>query len=167
MDRLYVETKVLSDATGAVTGIAWPFKGPDRMGDLIEKGAFSKAAFPLPMLFGHDPNDPIGIWESATEKADGYHVKGRMLVDDVPRAREVRALVQAGAVRGLSIGYVSRKSKIRPDGGRTILDLELMEVSLVVIPAHPGAKVTSAKDAAQALRLAAMLQRAQAQIEKR
>jgi HK97 family phage prohead protease len=167
MDRAYVETKVLSDETGAISGIAWKFATPDRVGDVIEKGAFAKATLPLPMLFGHDPSDPVGVWEAATEKADGLHMAGRLLIDDVPRAREVRALVQAGAVRGISIGFMTRKATARPGGGRTIKDLELLEVSLVTIPAHPGARVTSAKDAVGALRLAAALQRATAQLSMR
>lgn len=165
MERHFIETKVLSDESGTVSGIAWPFSKPDRMGDMIQKGAFAMASMPLPMLFGHDPSDPVGVWESGTEKASGFEVTGRLLVEDLARAKEVRALVQAGAVRGLSIGFRTKKATSRPDGGRTITDLELLEISLVTVPAHPGAKVTSAKDAAQALRLAAMLQRAEAQIK--
>lgn len=167
MDRSYIETKILSDDTGTITALAWPFATPDRVGDMIEKGAFARASMPLPMLFGHDPNDPVGVWEEAIEAADGLHLKGRLLVDDLPRAREVRALVQAGAVRGISIGFVTRKALPRKGGGRTIKDLELMEASLVTLPAHPGARVTSAKDAVGALRLAAELQRAAAHLSLR
>lgn len=167
MDRLFFETKLLADDAGAISGIAWKFATPDRVGDVIEKGAFAGTSLPLPMLFGHDQNDPIGVWEQAEEKADGLHVTGRLLIDDVPRAREVRALVQAGAVRGISIGFRGRKALPRKGGGRIISDLELLEVSLVAVPAHPGAKVTSAKSAAGALRLTAALQRATAQLAAR
>jgi HK97 family phage prohead protease len=166
MEKAFIETKLLTDASGSISGIAWPFATPDRVGDVIEKGAFSKAALPLPMLFGHDQSDPIGIWEEAEEDEAGLQIKGRLLVDDVARAREVRALVQAGAIRGLSIGFMTRKAFPRPRGGRIIKELELLEVSLVTIPAHPGARVTSAKDAVSALRLAVALQRATAQISK-
>ncbi|WP_255434997.1 MULTISPECIES: HK97 family phage prohead protease [unclassified Paracoccus (in: a-proteobacteria)] len=41
------------------------------------------------------------------------HLKGRILINDLPRAREVRALVQAGAVRGISIGFVTIKADQR------------------------------------------------------
>ncbi len=166
MDRSFIETKVLADQTGAITALAWPFGAPDRVGDVITKGAFASARMPIPMLFGHDPNDPVGVWEEAEEKPDGLHLKGRLLVEDLPRAREVRALVQAGAVRGISIGFVARKAA-RHGKGRTISALDLMEASLVTLPCHPGAKVTSAKDAVGALRLAAALQRAAAQLSKR
>lgn len=167
MERLFVETKILADETGDISGIAWKFATPDRVGDMIEKGAFAKSVMPIPMLFGHDLNDPIGTWDVATEKADGLHLTGKLLINDVPRAREVSALVRAGAVRGISIGFITRKASPRTGGGRTIKTLELMEASLVTLPMHPGAKVTSAKSAAQALRLAAAIQRATAQLAAR
>jgi hypothetical protein len=72
------------------------------------------------MLFGHDGNDPLGTWDSATVKADDLHLTGRLLVDDVPRAREVRALVQSKAVRGISIGFITKKAVSRVGGGRNI-----------------------------------------------
>ena len=167
MDRVYVETKILADDDGSILGIAWPFAKADRIGDMIQKGAFAGTSLPLPMLFGHDMNDPVGTWESAEEKADGLHLKGRLLFEEVTRAREVRALVRAGAVRGISIGFRTKKSINRPGGGRTIQALELLEASLVTIPMHPGAKVTSAKSAVRALTLAAALTRATAQLSKR
>lgn len=164
MDRSFLETKILSDDDGAITALAWPFGSPDRMGDVITKGAFATAKLPIPMLFGHDPNDPIGVWDGAEEKEDGLHLKGRLLVGDLPRAREVQALVRAGAVRGISIGFVTLKALRRAPRGRSISALDLMEASLVTLPCHPGAKVTSAKDAVGALRIAAALQRAVAQL---
>jgi HK97 family phage prohead protease len=166
MEKLFIETKLLADDTGVISGIAWPFATPDRVGDIIEKGAFASAILPLPMLFGHDQNDPVGVWESANEDETGLQIKGRLLVDDVARAREVRALVQAGAIRGLSIGFMTRKALPRARGGRTIKELDLLEVSLVTLPSHPGARVTSAKDAVGALRLAVALQRATAHLSK-
>ncbi len=165
MDRLYIETKILADDSGAIEGLAWPFGTPDRVGDVIEKGAFSSASLPLPMLFGHDANDPVGAWSEAVEAEDGLRLKGRLLVDDVARAREVHALVRSGAVRGLSIGFITKKSMPRK-GGRTISDLQLLECSLVSIPMHPGARVTSAKTAAEALRLAALISRAAVALRK-
>ena len=167
MDRSFIETKILSDETGTITALAWPFATPDRVGDMIQKGAFAKTSMPIPMLFGHDPNDPVGVWEEASEQEDGLHLKGRLLVDELARAREVRALVQVGAVRGISIGFVTRTASVRRGGGRNIQDLVLMEASLVTLPAHPGARVTSAKDAVGALRIAAELQRAAAHLSLR
>ena len=66
---------------------------------------------------------------------------------------------RSGAVRGISIGFRTKKAAKRPRGGRTIQELELLEASLVTIPMHPGARVTSAKTAVRALSLAAALSR--------
>jgi len=159
LDRIVIETKFVANDTGEIEGLAWPFGSPDRVGDVIEKGAFAGAILPLPMLFGHDGDDPVGAWNEATEAADGLRLKGRLLVGEVRRADEVCALVKAGAVRGLSVGFITKKSAPRSDGGRTISELELLEVSLVTIPMHPGARVTSAKTAVRAIELAAAINR--------
>lgn len=164
MERAFIETKILGSDDGVVSGLAWKFGAPDRIGDWIEPGAFKGAKLPVPMLFGHDMNDPVGTWDVAEEKADGLHLTGKLLVDDVARAREVFALVKSGAVRGLSLGFITRKAAARTAGGRTIKSLELLEVSLVTIPMHADAKVTSAKSAVQALQLVAAINRAAAQI---
>lgn len=165
MDRLFFETKVLADAEGHVAGLAWPFGKPDRVGDVILPGAFRKAIMPIPMLFGHDLSDPVGTWDVATEKQDGLHLTGKMLVKDVIRAREVFALVQSGAAKGMSIGFITKKAKSLPGGGREISELELLEASIVTVPMHSGAKVTSAKSAVRALRLIAAINRATAQLK--
>lgn len=167
MDRVFLETKLDAGDDGAIEGRAWEFAKADRVGDMIEPAAFKGAALPLPMLFGHDQNDPVGVWEAVSEARGGLHVKGRLLVEDVARAREVRALVRSGAVRGLSIGFVTRTAKSRAGGGRTITALELLEISLVTLPMHPGARVTSAKSAVVALRVAEAINRAAALIAAR
>lgn len=167
MDRFFLETKFDAADDGAIEGKAWEFAKPDRVGDMIEPAAFKGAALPLPMLFGHDLNDPVGVWEAMGEARGALVVKGRLLVEDVARAREVRVLVRSGAVRGLSIGFVTKKAASRAGGGRTITSLELLEVSLVTLPMHPGARVTSAKSAVEALRVAEAIHRAAAQIAAR
>lgn len=164
MDRLFIETKIMASDDGVITALAWPFGSPDRVGDWIEPGAFKGAKMPIPMLFGHDMNDPIGTWDLATEKADGLHIAGKALINDVSRAREVMALVKSGAVKGVSIGFITKKAAARTGGGRMIKSLEFLEASLVTIPMHPGAKVTSAKSAVDALSIAAAINRAAAHI---
>lgn len=161
MIAIELKASVSVDEAGAITGVAWPFGTPDRMGDVIEPGAFKGAKGPLPMLAFHRPDDPVGVWAEISETTKGLTVKGRLLIDDLPRAREVRALVQSGAVTGLSIGFMTKKAEARRDGGRTIRAVELVEVSLVSVPAHPGARVTGAKSAAQALALVEAIHRAE------
>ncbi|TPW26383.1 HK97 family phage prohead protease [Pararhizobium mangrovi] len=160
-DQLLIECKFAVSDAGEIEGKAWEFASADRIGDMIEPKAFENAPLPIPMLFGHDHNDPVGSWTEATIKEGGLHLKGKLLVDDLPRAREVRALVKSGAVRGLSVGFITRKAAPRK-GGRTIHSLELLEASLVTIPMHPAARVTSAKSAIQALAIADAINRAAA-----
>lgn len=56
------------------------------------------------MLWQHDPAQPIGVWDEVREDAAGLWVKGRIL-NDVAKGREAAALIEAGAIDGLSIGY--------------------------------------------------------------
>ncbi|MBW7056970.1 phage major capsid protein [Paracoccus bogoriensis] len=142
-DRLEIKAALAVTDQGEITGTAWPFGSPDRVGDVIEKGAFTGPAT-LPMLFSHDPAQVIGVWDEISETDTGLTVKGRLLVEDVERAREVRAMVRAGAVSGLSIGFVTKQAR-RHAKGRTISALDLHEISLVAVPAHPGARITSVK----------------------
>lgn len=162
MIALELKASVSVDEAGTITGTAWPFGTADRMGDVIEPGAFKGVKGPLPMLAFHRPDDPVGVWTEITETAKGLIVKGRLLIEDLARAREVRALVQSRAVGGLSIGFITKKAEARRDGGRTIKSVELVEVSLVSVPAHPGARVSSAKTAAEAIRIAEAINRAAA-----
>lgn len=146
MNRLEFKAALSVSDAGEITGLAWPFGSADRVGDVIEKGAFAIPSR-LPMLFAHDQAQAIGVWESVSEGSEGLQVKGRLLIEDVARAREVRALVREQAVTGLSIGFVTKKAVTRRGGGRTISALELHEISIVAVPCHPGATITSMKAA--------------------
>lgn len=144
-DRLEIKAALTVDDAGTITGIAWPFGSPDRVGDVIEKGAIASPEV-LPMLFAHDQAQVIGVWDEITETPDGLTVKGRLLVDDVERAREVRAMIRSKAVSGLSIGFRTKAATPR-QRGRTITALDLHEISVVAVPSHPGAQITSVKAA--------------------
>lgn len=144
-EHLEFKAALTVDDAGTITGIAWPFGSPDRVGDVIEKGAFASPEV-LPMLFAHDQGQVIGVWDQIEETPDGLTVKGRLLVDDVERAREVRAMIRTKAVSGLSIGFRTKLAKPR-QRGRTITALDLHEISVVAVPSHPGAQITSVKAA--------------------
>ena len=142
-DRIEVKAQLTASESGEIEGIAWPFGSADRVGDVIQKGAFDQPAS-LPMLFSHDQAQVVGVWDEIAETENGLSVKGRLLVDDVERAREVRAMIRAGAVTGLSIGFVAKAATRHPKG-RTISALALHEISVVAVPCHPGAQITSLK----------------------
>ena len=146
--QLEVKADLRVDEAGTITGTAWPFGSPDSVGDVITKGAFGTPG-KLPMLWSHDQNQVVGVWDEIRESAEGLTVKGKLLVDDVERAREVRAIIKAGGATGLSIGFQTKKAAPRT-GGRTISSVDLKEVSIVAIPCHPGAKITNIKEASLA-----------------
>ncbi len=147
MERFEAKAALSVDEEGLIEGLASVFGTSDRGGDIVHKGAFAAASFPIPMLAGHDQAEPIGVWEEGEETAEGLRVKGRLILT-VQRAREVRDLILNRALSGLSIGYVATKKAARAMGGRDLLAVDLLEISVVAIPMHPGARITSAKGAA-------------------
>ena len=144
MKRLELKAAWVATEEGELIGLASVFGTRDRGGDVVRPGAFKSARAPIPMLASHDPADVVGVWDALEETAEGLKVKGRLLVKEVARAREILALIKEGAMTGLSIGYVTRKSA-RTQGGRDLVDVELLEVSVVAVPMHPGARITDAK----------------------
>ena len=141
---------IMTDGT-VIEGYASLFENPDRGGDIVAKGAYAASLKRLTqerrgvkMLWQHDPAQPIGVWDEVREDARGLYVKGRLL-EGVARAREAAALIAAGAIDGLSIGYRTVRAAKNDKGRRLLQELELWEVSLVTFPMLPSARV-GAKD---------------------
>jgi len=101
------------------------------------------------MLWQHDPAQPIGIWDEVREDATGLWVKGRLL-PQVEKGREAAALLAAGAIDGLSIGYRTVRAERDGKGQRLLQELELWEVSLVTFPMLPEARVAAKGDEPEA-----------------
>lgn len=134
-----------------IEGYASLFGERDHGGDVVEAGAYGASLARLAakgsrvkMLWQHDPTQPIGIWDEVTEDARGLKVKGRILTD-IDRGREAVALIGAGAIDGLSIGYRTVKARKDDRGRRCLSELELWEVSLVTFPMLQDARVGGAK----------------------
>lgn len=144
-DRIEIKAHLTATETGEITGIAWPFGAADLIGDTITKGAFDRPTS-LPMLAEHDSGQAIGVWSEITETDEGLNVKGKLLIHDVPRAREIADQIKAGEIGGLSIGFVTHSAQ-RHQKGRTITSLGLREISIVKMPCNPGAAVRTLKSA--------------------
>ncbi len=135
---------------GVFDGLASTFGTPDRAGDVIEPGAFRDSlarAGRIKMLWQHDPRAPIGIWEHIEETAAGLAVKGRLVLE-VQQAREALALLRAGAVDALSIGFSVPRAGAsfdRESSLRRLNRIDLWEVSIVTFPANPDARVARVK----------------------
>jgi uncharacterized protein len=140
---------------GVFDGFGSVFGNVDSYKEIVAPGAFAeslaqwKASGRLPpVLWQHRSGEPIGPYLEMEERAQGLWVKGQLLVDDVQRAKEARALMKAKAVNGLSIGFVTREDSYdRVTGIRTLKKVDLWEVSVVTFPANPAAQISSVKSA--------------------
>src|SRR4051794_36763604 len=117
---------------------------------MVMPGAFartlrSRGIRRVPMLFQHDPAEPVGVWLELYEDFRGLRARGK-LIPDVARARELTALIRAGAIDGLSIGFRTVKARVDPATRvRRIIDLDLWEISIVTFPLLAGARVRAVK----------------------
>lgn len=138
---------------GTFEGYGSVFGVIDSYQEIVAPGAFAESLTELaaknrtvPVLWQHRSDAPIGVYDTITEDETGLHVKGRLLTADVAQAKEAHALLKAGAVTGLSIGYWVRESSVDEKTGiRTLLKLDLVEVSLVTFPACDDARVEAVK----------------------
>ena len=137
-----------------IEGYASRFGLPDQGGDIVAKGAFGASLARLAakgdkvrMLWQHDPARPIGVWDEIREDEKGLWVKGRLL-PEIAQAREAAALIAAGAIDGLSIGYRTISAERDGKGRRLLSEVELWEVSLVTFPMLAEAKVGKKSDRA-------------------
>ncbi len=124
-----------------IEGYASLFWTRDLNDDVTAAGAFRQSleAGPIRMLHQHDEAEPVGVWDEAFEDARGLFVRGR-IITATPRGRLVAALVSAGALDGLSIGF--RQVKARRDGAlRVLTRVDLWEVSIVTFPMLPQARL--------------------------
>lgn len=142
---------VVTDGT-EISGYASLFGAVDQGGDVVQSGAYAVSLASIAarsgsvkMLWQHDPAQPIGVWDEVREDGRGLWVKGRILTE-VARGREAVALLAAGAIDGLSIGYRTVKARKDDKGGRILAELELWEVSLVTFPMLPEARVAAKGD---------------------
>ena len=137
------------DGEAVISGHASVFGVPDQGGDVVLAGAYAAGLARLAaagrrvrMLWQHDPAVPIGVWDEVREDGRGLFVKGRILTE-LERGREAVALLKAGAIDGLSIGYRTVRAERDGKGLRRLAEVELWEVSLVTFPMQAQARVAA------------------------
>lgn len=152
------------DGSMEFSGYGAYFNNVDSYGDIIVPGAFKNAVayakrtgdYPAMMIqHGTEGYTPVGVFTKMVEDEKGLYVEGKLA--DTERGREYYTLMKMEphpAIKGMSIGYFTKKAeyptednkKSFPKGCyRKILDVELVEISLVTVPANKKATVTGVK----------------------
>lgn len=149
-----LDLEVKADAQGRIEGLASTFGGdPDRHGDIVSPGAFTKslaqhrAAGTLPaMLWSHQLERPIGSWSRIEETSEGLAVVGQINVKTQGGA-DAFEHVRSGDVGAFSIGFLTPENGRRYLGKGTFAldEIDLVEISLVAVPANTRARVRSVK----------------------
>lgn len=161
-----VATTELADATevrfapvaedGSLEGWATRFNTPDAYRTSFDPAAFQWRGERLPLLWAHDPGQIIGSIRNVTVEPEGLKISAKLNLE-VQRAREARAMLIEGDVSGLSIGFRRIRDEVRQGGIRHITQAQLVEVSLVAVPAVPGSRVTATRTLPPAQDLTAFL----------
>ena len=133
-----IQVKATADTEGLFSGDLSVYGNIDDVGDIVEHGFFdstlaSKTHFPL--LWQHDMTQPIGSFDVVSSDGPTLRIEGRFNLG-TEKGREGYALLKAGDIDGLSIGYTVSDYKYDGDGIRHLYDGELMEGSLVTFPAN-------------------------------
>lgn len=142
----------LDAKTRVISGYASVFGNVDSTGDIVLAGAFLdtlKRRTPK-MLYQHDSDDLIGVWDVAREDSKGLYVEGRLA--ETSLGNEAYELAKMGALDAMSIGYTTIDSEWNAQGYRLLKKVELYEVSLVTFPANELATINGVKNAPKTIR---------------
>lgn len=161
MNRAYsvLSVKAVDDEKRVIRGIA-STPSPDRMGDVVEPlGAKFKT--PMPLLWQHQHDKPVGLVEFAQPNKDGIPFEARLPEITEPgvlkdRVDEAWQSVKAGLVAAVSIGFQAIPEQVErlKSGGLRFKEWEWLELSLVTIPANAEATITAIKSIDADLRAA-------------
>jgi uncharacterized protein len=146
--RKYAPARLSELGVAGFEGYASLFNARDGVDDVVAPGAFAaslrrRGPSGVRMLYQHFAHEPIGVWDAIAEDSRGLYVRGS-LVMDVERARDVAALLREGALGGLSIGFKTERARRDPASGvRTLIQVDLWEISVVTFPLLENAAVTA------------------------
>lgn len=140
---IVLDAKALDDE-GNIEGLAVGYGDVDHGNDIVMQGAVQlEGRKSIPMLLHHDRKRPVGAWSEFKDTVDGLMVKGRF--SQTTAARDAREDVKAGAITGLSMGFITKKHRFEGKS-RHLLEVGLHEISLVTVPMHNRTRILSVKD---------------------
>lgn len=132
-----------------IKGWATTYGNADLVGDIIAKGAFSKAfkekGTKTKILWQHDPSQPIGTGV-LEDQDNGVMLTARLPKNDEFVKNRVMPQLKVGSVDSFSIGMYFDRNSLEFKNDKTIInDASIFEVSPVTFPANPKAEITSVK----------------------
>ena len=137
---------------GYFTAIAAVFNEVDRDNDRIKKGSFAKTIREnpqIPLLWAHDVKEPVGMVEEMKETNRGLEIKARLAINTKEGSRAYNLLKFNPNVLSLSIGFSGARGNYIRENGKSIREIthinKLWEISLVVFPAQPNARILDVK----------------------
>jgi HK97 family phage major capsid protein/HK97 family phage prohead protease len=150
-----ISVKTLNDELWEFDGIATSIS-TDRDGDIVDStGAEFK--LPIPLLWQHDRNQPIGSVIAANVTDTGIQVRAKLVkpTGDMPshmssRLTEAWESIKTGLVRGLSIGFKPIEYSFM-DSGVRYSKWGWNELSAVTIPSNQDASIMTIKSLDESL----------------
>lgn len=152
MDRAYsiLNVKSVDDDKRIIRGVATTPE-PDRVGDVVVSTGV-KFKNPMPLLWQHEHDKPVGTVKFDKPTESGITFEAQLADIQEPgtlkdRVDEAWQSVKAGLVRAVSIGFriLDGEYEVMKTGGLRFLKTEVMELSLVTIPANASATITQIK----------------------
>ncbi len=153
LDRAYsiLTFKSVDDERRIITGTATT-PTPDRLGDIIEPLGV-KFKNPLPLLLYHDHRSPVGTVQFDKPTKDGITFTAKIAAIAEPgrlkdRVDEAWQSVKARLVRGVSVGFRVLNNAVdymKDTGGMRFREIEVLELSLVAVPANADATISTIK----------------------
>lgn len=113
------------------------------MGDVIEPNG-ARFTLPLPLLWQHKADEPIGQVIAAEVTPDGIRIRAQ-IASGIQRIDEAWSLIKSGLVRGLSIGFRPLESAPMKGGGLHFTSWDWFELSAVTVPANADASIAIIK----------------------
>lgn len=161
MDRAYsiLTFKSVSEDERVIRGVATT-PTPDRVGDVVEPLGV-KFNNPMPLLHQHDHTKPVGTvtFDKPTKDGITFEAKFADVQEPGPLKERVDTAwgeVKAGLVRAVSIGFRALEDgvELMRNGGYRFKATEVLELSLVTVPANADATITLVKSIDRTIRAA-------------
>ena len=150
-----LEVKALNEEKREITGVATTPE-PDRVGDIVEPMGV-KFKNPLPLLWQHDHEKPVGTVKFEKPTKDGIRFVATLpVIAEEGKLKEMVDLawqaVKAKLVRGVSIGFRPLEYSYLDGGGIRFAESEVYELSLVTVAANASASIETIKSIARSNR---------------